>query len=605
MKKNRIFLIPLTLLFLILAAGSMAMFRQALRYDRSFDRNEDFLYPVMLEGEYHTGTGEWKPFSRETRFDYRTLQNITVRGHFSRDIPAGEKLFLNVCQLWVRIRSGGNEIYYLGPQEGDGNPAQSFGNQWVSVSSPGIRMTDEVELSFGNLYPNAYFIQFDNLLWNMYTGNERMLVSQALHKDAGMLIISAVFLVLTMFLFITGILLLLLHIQGVLQFFLLGICTFFSAVWFATLSPALSLFLPFPVLLNALYAYSIQCIAISIILLVITNLSGWRRTILFSALIALIAAMLAAIYVHMSGIHDLFSTIDLFSMLDTGIAILMVGCLVYEMRVLKNKSLLIFLRAMIPLVGLGVLEMLNGIVQWLEAGICLGIGLILFAILEWLAILRRISKGLEGEKRALELESELSQSRISMMLSQIQPHFLYNSLVGIKQLCEENPQKVPDALDHFSYYLRGNLDALSNTELILFTEELEHVRDYLYLEKMRFEERLQIQWKLEYEDFMLPPLTLQFVVENAIRHGIMKREEGGTLTIQSAQEEKDIIIIVTDDGIGFSEAETGEAGRTHVGIQNVRNRLEALCGGSLQIRSERNTGTEVTIKIPKKERILS
>ena len=88
-------------------------------------------------------------------------------------------------------------------------------------------------------------------------------------------------------------------------------------------------------------------------------------------------------------------------------------------------------------------------------------------------------------RHAAKAEKELEQSRISVMLSQIQPHFLYNALLGIKELCDTEPGKASDALEHFSYFLRGNLDSLTITRLIPFTKELEHIEDYLYLEKMR------------------------------------------------------------------------------------------------------------------------
>lgn len=261
---------------------------------------------------------------------------------------------------------------------------------------------------------------------------------------------------------------------------------------------------------------------------------------------------------------------------------------------------MIFLQAMIPLVVLGVLEMLNGIVQFTEAGICFGIGLFLFAVLEGFFVLRRVRQSLENEKRVLALERELAQSRISIMLSQIQPHFLYNSLVGIKQLCDSAPQKASDALEHFSYYLRGNLDSLSNSGLISFAKELEHIEDYLYLEKMRYEERIHIRWEINYRDFMLPPLTLQPIVENAVRHGLTQKENGGSLTIRSEQIKDQVVITVLDDGVGFHMDGPAEDGRTHIGIENVRNRLRELCSGALMVNSESGVGTEVKIILPQR-----
>ncbi|WP_394925047.1 sensor histidine kinase [uncultured Robinsoniella sp.] len=201
----------------------------------------------------------------------------------------------------------------------------------------------------------------------------------------------------------------------------------------------------------------------------------------------------------------------------------------------------------------------------------------------------------------MEKELELQKSRISIMLSQIQPHFLYNSLTGIKDLCDTDPEMASIALEHFAFFLRGNLDSLADTRLIPFRKEIEHVKDYLYLEKVRFEEKLNVEWSLEYMDFRLPPLTLQPIVENAVRYGITKKKGGGTLVIQSRKIGNDVVIDIKDDGVGFDVYKTKSDGRTHIGIDNVRDRLAMQCEGSLLIESERGAGTKAKIILPQRE----
>lgn len=205
----------------------------------------------------------------------------------------------------------------------------------------------------------------------------------------------------------------------------------------------------------------------------------------------------------------------------------------------------------------------------------------------------------EQEKQLLQKELELNESQVRIMLSQIQPHFLYNSLLGIKQLCDTEPKLASEALEHFSYYLRGNLYSISDSRLIPFEKEMEHVQDYLYLEKMRFGNRLNIQWNIDFMDFTLPPLTLQPIVENAVRHGITKKDEGGLLTICCSESENEIYITVKDNGIGFDQNAPLDQSRSHIGIENVRKRVEVQCGGSLHIHSKMDIGTEVVITLPK------
>ncbi|MDO4545287.1 MAG: histidine kinase [Bacillota bacterium] len=209
------------------------------------------------------------------------------------------------------------------------------------------------------------------------------------------------------------------------------------------------------------------------------------------------------------------------------------------------------------------------------------------------------------EEILIQRELELADSHMAVMLSQIQPHFLYNTLNAIDQLCFVDPERAHRAILTFSKYLRENMDSLSKKSLVTFEEELEHTKLYLELEKMRFEENLKIVVDTPFTDFMVPVLTLQPVVENAVRYGASKRPGGGTVTISTAQDETCWRIIVADDGAGFDPADSlsddGSIsnGRSHMGIANVRSRLTAACGGKLHIDSRQGKGTIVTIEIPR------
>lgn len=196
---------------------------------------------------------------------------------------------------------------------------------------------------------------------------------------------------------------------------------------------------------------------------------------------------------------------------------------------------------------------------------------------------------------------ELEESRISIMLSQIQPHFLYNSLSSISYLCEIDPMAAQKAINDFSDYLRGNMDSLKLTKPIPFDKELEHIRIYLSLEKLRFDDELHIVYDIQTTGFRLPALTVQPLVENAVRYGVSKKEGGGTVTIATREHEDYIEIIVSDDGVGYEQNAVQEDGRTHVGIDNVRSRLAAMVDGIMEISSVKDVGTKVTIKLPKEK----
>ena len=207
------------------------------------------------------------------------------------------------------------------------------------------------------------------------------------------------------------------------------------------------------------------------------------------------------------------------------------------------------------------------------------------------------SQRIEAEKQAMELK--LQESQISIMLSQIQPHFLYNTLNSIYQLCETNPMRARSLVNSFAEYLRNNLSTLEETGLISFETELSHVKTYLDIEKVRFEDTLEIEYDIKCVDFSLPVLTVQPIVENAVKHGTSKKRGGGKVVISTEEDAESYIVKVADTGCGFDPNKPKNDGKMHVGIDNVRQRLSNACSGSLTIESEVGAGTLATIRIPK------
>ncbi len=200
----------------------------------------------------------------------------------------------------------------------------------------------------------------------------------------------------------------------------------------------------------------------------------------------------------------------------------------------------------------------------------------------------------------LSAQRMINDLNTSIMLSQIQPHFLYNSLVVIRQLCREDPKRAEETIVEFAQYLRGNLDSLTLKHPISFEQELGHTQTYLAIEQKRFGCKLKVIYNIQFKDFSLPALTLQPVVENAVRHGVTHKEHGGTVTITVDEADGNAVITVVDDGVGFDPMQTVQSdGRSHIGLENVRSRLAAFCGGKLEIHSKSGVGTSVVITIPK------
>ena len=209
---------------------------------------------------------------------------------------------------------------------------------------------------------------------------------------------------------------------------------------------------------------------------------------------------------------------------------------------------------------------------------------------------------LEQAKEFRQQELKNEQLKVDILLGQIQPHFLFNVLYVIQEICHIDSDKASDAISEFSKYLRHNMDSLSINSPIPFTNELEHTKHYVYLQQLRFGEALAVEYELACTDFFIPTLTLQPIVENAVRYGVRKTSTGeGTVTVRTRECPDCYEVKVIDNGPGFDPNESKEDGISHMGLNNVRNRLERICGGKLDIWSESGKGTTVTMILPKKE----
>lgn len=198
-------------------------------------------------------------------------------------------------------------------------------------------------------------------------------------------------------------------------------------------------------------------------------------------------------------------------------------------------------------------------------------------------------------------ERELTMSRVNLMVSQIQPHFLYNTLTSIANICEKDPRTARQAIVDFSDYLRANLDSLKCNQAVPFEKELEHCRIYLSFEKMRFAEELNVEFDIQTSDFMIPILSVQPLLENAVKHGICNKPGGGTVRLSTYRRDGRICVEISDDGIGFDpSAVPQDDSRQHVGLENARYRIRQMCKGKITVESTLGAGTKVTISLPEK-----
>ena len=198
----------------------------------------------------------------------------------------------------------------------------------------------------------------------------------------------------------------------------------------------------------------------------------------------------------------------------------------------------------------------------------------------------------------LKRQMELAESQI--MLGQIKPHFIFNALANIKALIYTDPDLAEKLIIAFTKYLRTHLNALGKEEMARFPDILDFVDNYIQVEQSRFPGKIKVVYDIQYDEFQMPHFIIQPLVENAIKHGLCKKNGTGRLRIASYQAGDEICIEIEDDGIGFDRMpeRTVDSG---IGLENVRKRLSYLLDGSLALHSEPGKGTRAVIRFKERQ----
>lgn len=202
------------------------------------------------------------------------------------------------------------------------------------------------------------------------------------------------------------------------------------------------------------------------------------------------------------------------------------------------------------------------------------------------------------EMKIQERDIQLSEYNAKLILTQVQPHFMLNTLSTIQYLCKHDSEAAYETISDFSVYLRNNMEFAQSTELIPFEKELAHIEKYVSIEQKRFGDRIKAVYDIKEKDFYLPPLSVQPLVENAIKHGISKKRCGGTVELSTWRGVNHVHVIIKDDGVGYDVNKPFSSDRVHLGLSIVGDRLKKMCGGEVVITSEENKGTICEITIP-------
>lgn len=561
--------------------------------------------PVRILGTYSVDGGEPQILSENTEIDGASLHSVKISGYFSLNIPKDYILMFHADNIRVLIKINGNEVYRFGEKESVPVFSKTAGNAWGKYISPGIAEADKVEITLENVYAGMVANVFDEFLNNMSFGHGNELYETVLQNKMPSMLFGFIISIIGVIVLITCAVAKFLKMPGMERGITLSCVTIAGGLWIFIDGgyPYVALLFGNPFLFNLIDVLQLFTMPVVFILFIYTCLENKNAKKIAGVLTCIsLAVLTAAVVLQIAGLFDLYELQGWTIILSIAIVLSSILLMGYEAVRLKNRQTFLILLSWLPFFITAGMEITNYYFKFMPERAALKYGFAASVLLQFIHFVRIIHNNVEKNKKTVQLEYDLLQSRIAVMLSQIQPHFLINTLNDIRFLYRESPGRAEDALVSFTKYLRGNMDSLNQVDTVPFTQELDHLKQYIAIEQIRFGERLKIIFDLGGMDFFIPVLTIQPLVENAIRHGVTQKREGGTVTVRTYEDEDNYIVEVRDDGDGYDVSVPKEDGQSHNGIQNVLSRLQNLCGGSLEIISRLGMGTCALVRIPKERR---
>ena len=563
---------------------------------------------VYFDGEYRIADGEWQPIE-EGKHIPATKGDVALRIHFHLTDPDGNPLedqgrvvpiALYTDHIGLTFYSGGREIRVIDNE----NPIigeSACGESWVMHPFQ-LGGAEQVEIVVHNPHRFGNDTAIDDMLsrvaiWANADFEKDVMNRGEPQRNAGMLLmlVSLVFLGIALFSS-------LIHIKSNRVIWLLGLVVLFAGAYIAYSAEGV-FFWSDSVVSNTI---ALVCSMMFYMLFLSMSIVYFlRETKKIGYITVILLAIANAVLLLLPIIGDvLFYDTQIFWVAAQILAnAVLLFCLVKEFIGNPKRERWLCLGVSFPLFAFAVDVVGTWQGTWQGGLVSQYVFVVLFAV-AMVMVLRLIPHSINATTKAKELEmekrvlnAELAESRLATMMSQIRPHFIYNTLGSIEQLCKLDPAKAGDLVHNFAKYLRGNFGELDNPKPILMSQEMEHVHHYINIENVRFPD-MTFTFEMNSDDFRIPALTVQPIVENAIKHGLMKLPCGGTIRVEAYETDSAYCVSVVDDGAGFDTNALLDD-RKHVGIRNIRERLKVMVNGTLEIESTVGVGTKVLITIPK------
>ena len=563
---------------------------------------------VYFDGEYRIADGEWQKIVEGEHIS-STEGDVTLRGNFHMLTPDGEyvgiysdniPIALYTNHINLTFFESRNEPYIIdveNPLYGD----SACHEDWVAyVLTSGSEEPIEILIHNPHRFGNETAIDemlSSTALWTDIEFEKGTLESGKTQRNMGLLFAIISLVVLGTALFST-----LIHIKNSKIIWLFGTVILFAGTYLSYSADGVSFWSESVVSNTTILGCSMMFYMFFLSVALVYFLKDTKTIgIITVTLLGIVNVVLLILPIFTDILF--YDTWVYWATVQILVNIIFLGCLVREFFVTKGKERWLYIGSILPLISFGVDVIMTDVGLW-KGGVSSKYVFVVLFVVAMVVVLKVIPNGINALSKAKELETEkivlnaqLAESRISTMMSQIRPHFIYNTLGSIEQLCNIDPQKAGELVHNFAKYLRGNFGELDNPKPILMSQEMEHVHHYISIENVRFPD-MTFSFEMNSDDFHIPALTIQPIVENAIKHGLMKLSKGGMIRVVSYETDTHYCVSVEDDGVGFDTSELLDD-RKHVGIRNIRGRLKAMVNGTLEIKSTEGVGTTVLIKIPK------
>ena len=561
-----------------------------------------------FQGEYKVADGDWQPYVKGQHIP-ANKGDVTLKGHFQLFVPTTGEIVGNAEEGTVlafyfnhiggEVSEGGDDFRPF-DAEYDLIGEDLCGEMYIGYVCKGA---DEITIKLKNPHKFGNAEAVDDFLNNLSTYGGTDFERDTLNRGSFHRILGIALILFAFMLLGTAIFSMLIHIKGSKNLWLVGFGVFCAGIYFLFKAHGVMFFSEIIKFNTRMMIGSMMLYMLAITAIIAGWLQGGTKKVGISlAVIALLSILSCMIAPTVTDVK-FYDTLPVWSAVQSVICIVMIVLLALHFAKGDKNEKILSVFGILPMLSFILDSFGKGFGLW-QGGLISEDIFILVFVVSLIVLLRVVPQNLNGAIRARELEAEkmilnakLTESRIATMISQIQPHFIYNTLGTIEQLCITEPKAASKLVRNFSLYLRGNFSELDNAKPIRFSQEMNHVKHYTDIEQVRFPD-MTIQYDLRSVEFLLPALSVQPLVENAIKHGLMGLEEGGIVTISAYETKESYVVEVTDDGVGF-DMNAGYDETKHVGIKNIRGRIEAMCGGTLTIESEIGKGTKATIKIPK------